>query len=279
MKKNKWIDGLNTLFEKINSFEGSLFVYSLSFSLLLTIPPAITVFVSSFEILNLDVSVIPQFLSQFLPRELIEPFIDFLMNKSSASFTVSLISMGASLYLSSRANYSFLLIALNDEEVSYPKWSVRLYSVFEFLLIYLYVLGIIALATYLSQYFMFAVPVLLFSASFIGFYAFFHLCTFKVRGKKFGLAGALFSSSAIFLVGLLFFRIVAEFTRYDSIYGPLSSLMVLFLSVFIVSNIIYFGYVINILTAPDIQKEKNNPYFKLCERLEKKLLEKVKEKL
>lgn len=265
--------------DQINSFEGSLFIYSLSFSLLLTIAPALIVFVASFQLLNIDINQVIHLLSQIMPVELISPFIDFLLNKSSSSILVSMISMGVSLFLASRCIYSFLLIAISVEKVDYPKWSIRIYSVFEFVLIYLYVIGCVMLTSYLGRISFICVPVLYFAAAFVGFYVFYHLCTFKDRGKSYGLIGALFSTVAIYLVGLLFFQIVYHFTNYDSIYGPLASLMVLFLSVLVISMIIYMGYVLNTQFI-HTKKEKNrrNWFFHFCADIETRMLRKVKEK-
>ena len=262
---------------QIHSFEGSLFVYSLSFSLLLTIAPALIVFVASFQWLNIDVNQLIHLLSQIMPVELISPFIDFLLNKSSASVWVSMISMGVSLFLASRCIYSFLLIAVSVEKVDYPKWSIRIYSVF--VLIYLYVIGCVMLTSYLGRISFIYVPLLYFSAALFGFYVFYHLCTFKDRGKSYGFIGALFSTIAIYLVGLLFFQIIYHFTNYDSIYGPLASLMVLFLSVLVISMIIYLGYVLNTQFV-NTKKEKNrrNWFFHFCADIETGILRKVKEK-
>lgn len=268
---------LLSVINQINSFEGNLFIYSLSFSLLLTIAPALIVFVSAFQFLNINVNKLVVMLSQFMPIELIQPFIDFLLNKSDSSIWISLISMGVSLFLASRCIYSFLLITVSDEKVNYPKWSIRIYSVFEFFLIFIYLLACILLISFLSRISFIFLPISYFMAALFGFYAFYHLCTFKDRGKLYGLVGALFSTVAIYLVGLLFFKIVYQFTDYDSVYGPLSSFMVLFLSVIVIAFIIYGGYVLNKeFMQTSYEKERKNPFFHFCMNLEERILEKVK---
>ncbi len=173
---------------QIHSFEGSLFVYSLSFSLLLTIAPALIVFVASFQWLNIDVNQLIHLLSQIMPVELISPFIDFLLNKSSASVWVSMISMGVSLFLASRCIYSFLLIAVSVEKVDYPKWSIRIYSVFEFVLIYLYVIGCVMLTSYLGRISFIYVPLLYFSAALFGFMCFIIYAHLKIGERVMGLS-------------------------------------------------------------------------------------------
>lgn len=259
--------------QKINSLEGSLFVYSLSFSLLLAIAPMLTVFVKSFEWFNIDVGIITAFVSLYLPSEIVLPFVKFLLGKSVASQITSLISLIISLYLASRCVYSFLLISAQDEEITYPKWSLRVYSLFEFFIIYLYIMVSIILTTFLSKYHSFLGTLGYLIVSILGFYLFYHLCTFKKRERTYGLAGALFTSICIFLVGVLFFQMVARFTHYDSIYGPLASFMILLLSVFVISSIIYIGYILNLVFMKNKAEEnRKNLYFHLCEEIQKRII-------
>lgn len=259
--------------EQLNSLEGSLFIYSLSFSLLLAIAPSITVFVTSFEWFNIDVSQITAFASKYFPSEYVLPFVEFLTNNSPASRLTSLISMVVSLYLASRCLYSFLLISASNEKIDYPKWSLRIYSVFEFVVIYIYLMFSILLATFIY------VPIVYVGAALFGFYFFYHLCTFKKRGFKYGMIGSLFSSVSIFLVGTLFFKIVQTFTNYDSIYGPLASFMILLLSVFVISSIIYMGYILNNLFIENKENSnRKNIFFHLCQKIEDRIFHRIRRK-
>ena len=260
--------------KKLNSFESSLFVYSLSYSLLLTILPAVTVAVYSFQFLEFDPISLIEGLSHFLPETFITPFIEFLLTKNSTTFLLSLISITISLYLSSRCIYSFLLISISNEKVDYPLWSLRIYSIYEFVLIYFYVLAYLMINSLFDSFLI--TTILYFGASLFGFYTFYHLCTFKVREKTYGLIGACFSSIAIYLIGTLFFTIITTFTNYENVYGPLSSFMILLLVVFIISLVIYMGYIINNEYAH--QKNdvyRNNTFFKICAKIEKKIKERI----
>lgn len=264
------------MIQKILSLEGSLFVYSLSFSLLLTIAPAITLFVVSFEWLHFDVELIRVYALQFLPKELIEPFIDFLLNKNVSTRIASFISMGISLYMASKSVYSFLMIAASQEEINYPKWSLRLYSIFEFVLIYLYVIFSIVLVTLLKRFHVPFISLLTIGLLFLGFYIFYYLCTFKVRGRYYALPGALFSMAAIYGVGLLFFQIVNHFMNYDTVYGPLASLMILYLSVLVISYIIYIGYILNnCFISEKNDTIRKNFYFQFSKKLEDQITSKM----
>lgn len=259
--------------KEVNSFEGSLFVYSLSFALLLTIAPAIIVVVFSFEWLELNIYEIVEGFALFIPDDVLYPFIDFLLNENDQSMLGSIITTFLSLFLSSRCIYSFLLIASRYEMIEYPKWSLRLFSIYEFICIYLYgIICVILNALFFSPFGLSAL--LYFGASFIGFYLFYHLCTFRVRDKLYGLLGALFSTISIYFVGLLFFRMIRYFTNYENVYGPLAGIMLLFLSMFVISTIIYSGYIINNnVQINENESYRKNTFFHLCGKIEKYLRE------
>lgn len=260
--------------KEINSFEGSLFVYSLSYSLLLTIAPACIVMVASLQWFRINLTNVLNTLALFVPDEFIFPFVEYLLNNGNTSKWTSLVIMSISLFLSSRSIYYFLLIASRLEKIEYPKWSLRIYSFYEFLFIYMYILICLLIdAIFLNGTNGFG-SFLYFSASLIGFYIFYHLCTFKARKKRYGLIGACFSTISIYLVGLLLFKIIHTFTNYDNIYGPLASFMILALSVFVISTIIYTGYIINnIYDEDENEVRRKNTFFHLCVIIEKKLLE------
>lgn len=273
MTHNENMDKMRMWLKQMYSFEGNLFVYSLSYSLLLTIAPTIIIFVTVLRFFNIEVMTIIDFILMFVPKEFIIPFVDFLLLKSQVSIWASFVTVAISLFLSSRCIYSFLLIACQNEKIEYPKWSLRIYSIYEFVLIVTYILACILVNTFMRQFYFFG-SFLYFVASIVGFYIFYHLCTFIAREKTYGLLGALYSTLSIYLVGLLFFKILDYFTNYDNIYGPLASFMILTLSVFVVSTIIYSGYLLNnIFEIEENVRYRKNTFFHLCDKIEKTILE------
>ena len=258
---------------ELNSFENSLFIYSLSFSLLLTIAPFCIALVLSIQIFELDASYLIEILFHYLPYDFIYPFIDYLFIKNYNS--LSLLSMFFSLYLSSRCIYSFLLISSSLEDIHYPLWSLRIYSIYEFIIIYVYILLYMYISTFLSKYTLLPI-IFYFGASLLGFYTFYHLCTFKKQKKTYGLIGALFVTISLYLIGILFYKSISIFTNYESIYGPLSSFMIVLLLVYIIANIIYLGYILNNkFTNSIVKQNRKNTFFKNCDKIEKYIRERV----
>ncbi|MGN1344923.1 MAG: hypothetical protein ACI4U3_10090 [Traorella sp.] len=261
-------------FKKMTSFESNLFVYSLSFSLLLTMAPAISLAVYSLHLLQFDPHLLIEPLSSFLPESFIVPFIEFLLKKNIPSMLTSLISILVTFYLSSRSIYSFLLIALSEEKVVYPLWSLRIYSIYEFVLIYLYVFIYLMFNSLFNSFLM--TILLYFGVSLIGFYIFYHLCTFKANKRTYGLSGAIFTTVSIYLIGTLFFKLIIHYKNYDNIYGPLSSYMLLLVVVYMISWVIYMGYIINNSQSKlTNEMNRNNTFFKICAKIETKIIERI----
>ena len=267
-------------FEEITSHEGSLFIYSLSYSLLLTIAPAITIFVAFFSVFVLDVDLIVETLSLFLPSEYIAPFVDFLLNKESINTMTSIVSMIISFWLASRSNYSFLLISSKREEVLIPKWIIRAESYLQFLVVTVYVIVAAILITSLSFMDPWLMPVVYLIAAFFGFYMFYRFSSFLKREKSYGVVGALAATLGVLLIGILFFEIINRFTNYDHVYGPLSSLVILFLSIYLIASVIYIGYILNQAFASKPSGEiRNSQVLKMLILIDDKIVEKAVKKL
>ncbi len=267
-------------FEEITSHEGSLFTYSLSYSLLLTIAPAITIFVAFFSVFVLDVDLIVETLSLFLPSEYIAPFVDFLLNKESINTMTSIVSMIISFWLASRSNYSFLLISSKREEVLIPKWIIRAESYLQFLVVTVYVIVAAILITSLSFMDPWLMPVVYLIAAFFGFYMFYRFSSFLKREKSYGVVGALAATLGVLLIGILFFEIINRFTNYDNVYGPLSSLVILFLSIYLIASVIYIGYILNQAFASKPSGEiRNSQVLKMLILIDDKIVEKAVKKL
>lgn len=223
------------------SQEGSLFRYSLSFCFLLALFPSLIVIVIMFQNEILDLDKILTFIYQYLPKEIIEPFIEYVMAKDYSNLMSVFITLSLSGYLASNSFYSFMLISANHEEFETYGILIRIKAILLFSLVVIgvmvagivsHLLGINILLT--------TVVVVLF-----GLYFFYRTLSFERRPWKYGLPGAIFATVMIAIVGVVFFYIIKTFTSYHTIYGPLASVVVLLLSIYVFSCIVYFGYCLN----------------------------------
>lgn len=256
------------------SLEASLFRYSLSYCFLLALLPGIIVALLLFQYSIVGVDTLLEFLFRFVPEDLIGPFVEFIMNKSYNSLIGVGIALIVPCYVASKSFYSFMLISAKHESFDSPKLLIRFKSIILFFIFIAGIVGIAILVHFLSWNVISGFGIGLF----VVFWLFYRMLSFEKRPLSYGCVGSLFSSVTILLIGYLFFYFVSEFTSYQTMYGPLASLVVLFLAVYVISCIIYFGYCLNIVYGA-YKKEKSYKsewYYKIGDKflnyIRKKLL-------
>ena len=124
------------LYREFTSFEGSLFKYSLAFSLLLALAPSVLIVALLFKYAYLSEDILLNFILHFIPdnnTEMIDQIFSFFTDKDY-NITSFIITMCVSFYLASKSIFSFLLISASHEHVEVPKWSIRIKSVIIFVL-------------------------------------------------------------------------------------------------------------------------------------------------
>lgn len=273
---------LKSLYQEFTSFEGSLFKYSLSFSLLLALAPSLLIFALLFKYAYLDNTMIIDVLMNFVPDgdgEIVNQLFAFFTSKdySMVSF---IVTMAASFYLASRSIFSFLLISASHERVHVPKWAIRIKSVYLFIAFVLVVLCFIFISTYFVEF----LPIVSSCVMLIFFYMMYRSLSFRKRDWSFGLLGALFSTISVMCLMSLFVTIVKHFTSYQDVYGPLASLVTLLLAIYIISCIIYFGFCLNLVCEDSYGREerlpmKNARLFTNASQINSKIEKKVIRKL
>lgn len=260
------------LYQEFTSFEGSLFIYSLSFSFLLALAPSLIIFVMLFNFAYLDPNILIGFVERFIPKEILGDFILYIVPKEY-NLIPAVITLCTSFWLASRSVYSFLLISAQHEEVDVPKWAVRLRAIYLFICLALLIVVSIFIGSWLSDY----LPLVSAMIMFIIFTMIYRSLSFRKRNFSFGIIGGLFSTIAILGVAALFFTLVNEFTSYETVYGSLASLVTLLLSIYIISFIIYFGYCLNLVFEDHYLYEDRLPmksaaYFNACQRITDKIM-------
>lgn len=228
-------------YRMFTSFEGTTFVYALSYSLLLALTPLIALVVLVFRNSNQGLSTILQFLQKYVPSEFITPFVEFFTNNSPSELLPFLFFIGVSFYVASKSIYSFLLISARADEVDFPSWFLRIVSILDFLVLLAMMIGTVWLFHILQIQALIAQILLLFW----GFCVFYRLLAFRNYEFRYIIKGAAFTTAALSLLGTFFFFVIDHFTSYQSIYGPLASLVILFLSAYIIASIVYIGFCIN----------------------------------
>lgn len=240
---------ISHLIARFNSFEGTIFVSCFAYSLLLGFTPVLLVLVLIFTRLLLPIEQLTQFLTQFIPPDFIQPFIEFILNNNSQDFLALLVFTIIGFWIASRSLYSFLLISASQDEVDYPSWFVRMLSLFIFVFLFALCFLLVLCSQLFYSKIIYFQPFILF----IGFCLFYRFLAFRAYCFSDVYKGAIFATLGISLLGGLFFFVIDNFTTYQSVYGPMYSLVILLLSLYIISSIIYLGFCINHLLLKPYQ--------------------------
>lgn len=234
---------LSKVFQQFFSLEGSLFRYSLSYCFLFALLPGLIVALLLFQFSVLGVDELLHFLYYYVPEDLIKPFVNYIMQSDYSSLFALSIACIVPCFVASKSFYSFLLISAKEEQFETANTLIRIKSFGLFMVFLVVILGISLVTHFLNLH-----PTLSFGFGLLFlFWWLYRVLSFEKRPFHYGFLGALFSSSAILLVSYGFIKLVARFTSYTTMYGPLASLVILFLAVYIVSCIVYFGYCLNLI--------------------------------
>lgn len=265
-----FMDKLKNIYQEFTSFEGSLFRYSLSFSLMLALAPSLLLFAMLFRYAYLPIEIILNFVVNFLPDTSVTTLDKIFVFFSDKDYSIVsfIVTVSVSFYLASRSIFSFLLISASHEEVDVPKWSIRVKSIMLFILSTAFLIVGVFLATRFSKF----LPVISASFMLLFFTGLYRTLSFRKRNWGFGMIGGMFSTICIMALAALFVNIVQTFTSYNDIYGPLAALVTLLLAIYLISCIVYLGFCLNIVFEDEYQNEsklplKNERFFMYCQKL------------
>lgn len=268
------MEKMKDVIQRFLSSESNLFIYSLSFGLLLSLAPSLIIFATMFRWGNfLDINVIFEFLNEMhLSMELQEQLSNLLyefMAKDNG-IVPAFTTLCVSFWLASRSINSFLWISARMEKVSVVKFAIRIQSIFIFIVIVASVIGLIIIMTICNHFFN---PSQL---PFLGalvmtplFMLMYRSLSFRKRSISFGLVGALFTTTGMILLFYLSFILVNQMLAYNKLYGSLASLVFLLLVIYIISCIIYIGFLLNLVYEEtygneDLLPLKHKKYYETC---------------
>lgn len=223
------------------SQEGSLHRSSLSYSFLLAIFPALIVIIILFQNELLDIERVSTFMYHYLPQDIMEPFIEYILDADYSNIYTVIVTLGTTIFLASRSFYTFMLISANKEKFVTRSFIIRIKAILLFLG-FIISIGLMGLFAHL---FPFYESIHLVIMIFIVFYLFYRMLSFEVRPIQYGLVGAVFTTIGVVCIGALFLTIVQTVSRYQTLYGPLASILIMMLSIHVISGTIYFGYCLN----------------------------------
>lgn len=243
---------------------GSLYRYSLSYCLLLAVFPSLVILVILFQNGFFDISEVTNFIYQYIPSDVLEPFMIYIMEYDYQDLTTVVVTIGLTSFLASRSFYTFLMISASHEGFTTYGFLLRIKAFIIFLIFIGLIIcsGILFNISGISSYFP-ATSILL-----IVLYLFYRTLSFEKRPWQYGLIGAVFATILIVLIGLGYLLLVYRFTSYSNIYGPISSVIIMLLSIHLVAGAIYFGYCLNhaFNYSKAVKCYKNAYLYKICQK-------------
>lgn len=255
------LDKIKEVYSRVSSNEGTLFTYAFAYSLIVGLAPFLIVAVVFVGNYFFSVEQIVNLLAKYIPQDLIMPFVSYisLSDISSLSLVISLLSV--SIWVASKSFYSFLLLASEDDGLDLPHFFLRILALVYFIIFIVVLIAVGLLVSFIPIGSTILLPLLLL----IFFLFFYRILSFNKLKLVQLIWGSLFSTVAMVLVGRLFFIYINSFSNYENIYGPLASFMIVLISVWVISYIVFVGYSINRVFG-DMHKADSLDIFSRFER-------------
>ncbi|MBR3694546.1 MAG: YihY/virulence factor BrkB family protein [Erysipelotrichales bacterium] len=231
--------------------KGTLVRNNIAFSILLSLAPIIALLsLFSLHILH-TTSWVLDTLSHFIPPNYLTTFMEVGLKTSSYSFIPFLITLLFSYYTATRGFYALMLAfsPLDHEQLYDHRLLLTIHSIFTPLLFIFLVLLAVGSIT-LLQYILPNTSIYLVLLACFSIYQFLSLCFFYIMTYPRTSLSFLFPGSCFFALGLtgmgiFFFLYIEMFTNYQDIYGSITSMIVLLLSVNVISVLMYIGICID----------------------------------
>lgn len=242
-----FIKKIKTVMEMMSSNEGTLFTYALAYSIIVGIAPFIIISVVFVGTYVYDVSQIIQLLQRYVPADLILPFVDYIQTSDLSNLWLIISLLGVSIWVASKSIYSFLLLSSEQDGVNINHFFLRILACIYFIMIVLGIMAFGILIGYVPFINKFTTPIVI-TFFFVFFY---RLLSFKYTRFRDVIWGSVTTAIVLILLGRLFFVYINQYSNYQTIYGPLASMMILLISGWIIAWVIFFGYCINYVVRDD----------------------------
>lgn len=232
-------------FKMVISSEGTLFTYSFAFVFLLGIAPLVLIAVLFVGKYFLNTDFVMRMLIDYFPSDVIQSFIDYLQNVTFDNIIASVIMLVVSSFVASNSIYAFMLYDQQRKDEKSNKLIMRLLSMAVLFLMILVGGFSVIFTRIVNQWLLDISWMAQIGVFFVVMLIFYAFLSYKHFTIKHAYKGALVAAMAIKVMGDVFFIIINNFTSYDTIYGPMASIMILLMSCYVLSMIVYIGYCVN----------------------------------
>lgn len=232
---------LKVLWKMYTNQDSVIFQLGFAYSILLSLIPLLVIFVVLFNRFALNTEALIEIFGQFIETNLLASFIKFFNAENSGELLSLIILLIISINLGSRAFITYLYLTQRIEETKYKWWFLKLRA----LLGLITFVVVFTISLYLATRFSLNNSLVQFMISIVSLLILYRGLALEHRSIKNLYKGALISGVGLYLMTYGLYYFFNNLFNYKSIYGPLASLMVLFLSIYILAKIIHLGYCIN----------------------------------
>lgn len=240
---------LKKIYDLITANEGQFFIYAFAYSLVLGLAPLlITAILLLGNVISIESLV--TVLEQYLPRDIIVPFIEYIRMTRPSELMMFISAVVVSIWMGSKIVYSYLIYSSNILKIKINGFILRLVSIVVLLVLLFGVGAIVFVLSYIKIFNFIIYPLLVFLLLF----TFYWIISFNKIKIRFLLLGSGVASIFFYLLGSFFFLYVNNMSNYQSVYGPLASIMILLIACYLISFIIYLGYCV-LISFSDLDTE------------------------
>lgn len=221
--------------------ESVIFQLGFAFSILLSLIPLLIIFIILFNRFAMSTELLIEIFGNFVDTELISNFIRFFNAENSGEFLSLIVLLLISINLGSRAFITYLYLTQRIEQTNYKWWFLKLRALLGLMTFVIVFTASLFIATRVginNGYVQFFISILSLLMLYRGL-------ALEHRSFIDLYKGALIAGVGVYILTFALYYFFNNLFNYETIYGPLASLMVLFLSIYLLAKLIHFGYCVN----------------------------------
>lgn len=229
--------------------KGALVRNSLAFSALMALAPSIALLTIASLFILRDITDLQANLTAIVPENMVNSLIQAGIRATKLNYVPFLVTLGVSLWTASRGFYSSILAF---KVFNNAKTNAIMLSVQSFMATILFVV-LTAVVIFFNAAIQWLMPNLSFLTNLLISLFFFHViaATFFIVTsnplKRYSqiMYGSWAFAFGITLMGSIFFVYINNFTNYTNVYGSMAGFLILILSMYWLSCLIYFCFCVN----------------------------------
>lgn len=242
---------LKRLFKMITSDESKLFINAQAYTMLIGIAPFLIIVVAFFGTYLVEVDALILIIARYIPQELVLPFVDYISASQVHNLGVIVSLLSVSIWVGSKSVHSFMLLNNQYQDGKQTGFLLRLVS----LLYFVVIVGLLGILVYIVVTLKIKTTLVIVPVLIVFLMAFYKVTSSRKDVFKDLIVGSSVATILLVIYGQLFFTYVNVYSNYNSIYGPLASIVILMISSWFIAWILFFGYSVNYVLKENPQND------------------------